>query len=123
MLYSSGLSSSSRFDGGVNRNTRITDCRLFGMSKWLQSGRRRDMCVLLAAGELRGQELKSALEDHYDDHLEPKAFYGSLSALVEAGFVEQRTEGLHDIYSLTAAGERRVRDHAAWIERCLEDGS
>ena len=94
------------------------------MSKWLRSGRRRDICVLLAAaddGELRGQQLKSRLESHYDDRLEPKSFYGSLSALVDAGFVEKRTEGLHDVYALTDAGERRTQEHAEWVRTCLED--
>ncbi|RZV08726.1 PadR family transcriptional regulator [Natrinema hispanicum] len=94
------------------------------MSKWLRSGRRRDICVLLAAaddGELRGQQLKSRLESHYDDRLEPKSFYGSLSALVDAGFVEKRTAGLHDVYALTDPGEQRVRDHYAWVQDCLEE--
>ncbi|MGQ3412175.1 helix-turn-helix transcriptional regulator [Natrinema sp. LN54] len=95
------------------------------MSKWLRSGRRRDICFLLAAaedGELRGQQVKSRLESHYDDRLEPKSFYGSLSALVDAGFVEKRTEGLHDVYALTDGGTRRVQDHYAWVRDCLEDG-
>ena len=92
------------------------------MSKWLQSGRRRDLCFLLAAeGELRGQQLKSRLESYYDERLEPKSFYGSLSALVETGFVEKRTEGLHDVYALTEAGERRVRDHGEWVRTCLDE--
>jgi DNA-binding PadR family transcriptional regulator len=92
------------------------------MTKWLRSGRRRDICYLLAAGgELRGQQLKSRLETHYDDRIEPKSFYGSLSALVEAGFVEKRTEGINDVYALSDVGERRVREHADWIARCLED--
>ncbi|MFC6717301.1 PadR family transcriptional regulator [Natrialbaceae archaeon GCM10025810] len=91
------------------------------MTKWLRSGRRRDICVLLAAeGELRGQQLKSRLESHYDDRIEPKAFYGSLSALVDAGFVEKRTEGIHDVYALTEGGERRVREHYAWMRGLLE---
>jgi len=93
------------------------------MTKWLRSGRRRDICFLLVAaedGELRGQQLKSRLESHYDDRLEPKSFYGSLSALVEAGFIEKRTEGLHDVYALTDGGEQRVRDHYAWVRDCLE---
>ncbi|SEW00505.1 PadR family transcriptional regulator [Natrinema salifodinae] len=94
------------------------------MTKWLRSGRRRDICFLLAAaedGELRGQRLKSRLESHYDDRLEPKSFYGSLSALVEAGFVEKRTEGIYDVYALTDAGERRVREHYEWVRDCLEE--
>ncbi len=71
------------------------------MSKWLQSGRRRDVCFLLVAdGPLRGQQLKSRLEAHYDDRLEPKSFYGSLSALVDAG--SSKADGGHP---------RRLRAH------------
>ena len=82
------------------------------------------MCYLLvAAGELRGQQLKSRLESHYDERLEPKSFYGSLSALVDAGFVEERTDGIHDAYALTEAGERQLREHAAWVADCLEDAA
>ncbi|ELY95344.1 PadR family transcriptional regulator [Natrialba chahannaoensis JCM 10990] len=110
------------------------------MTKWLQSGRRRDICVLLAAasgsdtadreadaesqtahrGELRGQQLKSQLESHYDDRIEPKSFYGTLSALVDTGFVEKRTEGLHDVYALTEAGEQRLYDQYEWMGACLD---
>ena len=91
------------------------------MSKWLQSGRRRDICYLLGgAGELRGQELKSRLESHYDDRIEPSAFYGSLSALVDAGHVVEEADGLHDVYRLTEAGEHRLREQVTWIERTLE---
>ena len=92
------------------------------MSKWLRSGRRRDLCFLLAAeGELRGQQLKSRLEAHYDDRLEPKSFYGSLSALVDAGFVEKRTDGIHDVYALTDPGQRRLHEQYRWIRECMAD--
>lgn len=87
------------------------------MTRWLSSGRRRDCCYLLAAhGPLRGQELKSRLESHYDERIEPKSFYGSLSALVEAGHVESRTDGIDDVYVLTDAGEARLRAHVAWVD-------
>lgn len=87
------------------------------MAKWLQSGRRRDICYLLIGEDhgYRGQVLKSRLETHYDERIEPKAFYGSLSSLVDAAIVEQRTEGIHDVYRLTDAGDRRVREHVEWI--------
>ena len=92
------------------------------MSKWLQSGRRRDLCTLLAAlGEARGQELKSALESHYDERIEPRAFYGSLSALVDAGFVDKQVDGLHDTYTLTDVGLERVRAYGSWVQACLEE--
>ncbi|AHF98971.1 DMT family permease [Halostagnicola larsenii XH-48] len=91
------------------------------MTKWLQSGRRRDICYLLAGeGERRGQQLKSDLESHYDERLEPSSFYGTLSALVEAGLLETRTEGLYDVYALTEAGENRLEEHYQWAQTCLE---
>ena len=91
------------------------------MGPWLQSGRRRDCCYLLAeAGELRGQALKTRLETHYGERIDPKSFYGSLSALVDAGHVESREAGLHDVYALTDAGEDRLRAHHAWARSCVD---
>jgi DNA-binding PadR family transcriptional regulator len=91
------------------------------MTRWLQSGRRRDLCVLLyEAGQLRGQKLKTRLEDHYDTHIEAKSFYGAMESLVNKGFVEKRTEGIHDAYALTDAGERRVEAHFEWMREKLE---
>lgn len=88
---------------------------------WLQSGRRRDLCALLyEAGELRGQRLKTRLEDHYDARIDSKSFYGALESLAEKGFVEQRTDGIHDAYALTDAGERRVEEHFEWMKEKVE---
>lgn len=64
------------------------------MTKWLHSGRRRDLCALLYdAGELRAQSLKSRLESHYDERIDPRSFYATLTSLVESGFLDRRTEG------------------------------
>jgi DNA-binding PadR family transcriptional regulator len=94
------------------------------MPKWLQSGRRRDMCVLLAGtenGELGGQRLKTRLESRYDTRIEPQSFYGALDALEDAGFVTHRTEGITDKYSLTDAGRRRLREQYEWMGEQLDD--
>ncbi|MFC7021389.1 MULTISPECIES: PadR family transcriptional regulator [Haloarcula] len=88
------------------------------MSKWLQSGRRRDMCILLAGaedGELSGQRLKTRLEDRYDTRIEPRSFYGALEAMADAGFVEKRVDGIAEKYALTEAGERRLREQYEWM--------
>ena len=91
------------------------------MTKWLQSGRRRDICILLAErDDCRGQELKSALESHYDERIEPRSFYDSLSALVDSGLVETRTDGLHDVYYLSEGGARRLDEHYEWMREHLE---
>ena len=85
------------------------------MTRFLQSGRRRDICVLLAEKPRQAQALKTRLEAHYDERIDPKSFYGALDALERAGFVETRTEGIHDVYALTDAGETRLREHLDWI--------
>jgi len=90
------------------------------MSKWLRSGLRRDICVVVAReGEPTGQECKAALEAQYDDRIEPSQFYGALSALTSSGHLEKRTDGIHDRYALTDAGERALRDHYAWARASL----
>jgi DNA-binding PadR family transcriptional regulator len=90
------------------------------MTKWLTSGRRRDMCVILAdEGECSGQALKTRLSKHYDQRIDPESFYGALSSLVEAGFVAEREEGLADVYSLTDAGEQRLQNHFRWMQDLL----
>ena len=83
--------------------------------KFLQSGRRRDMVALLAGDPMQAQALKSRLDSHYDERIEPRSFYGALETLEEQGFVETRTEGIHDVYALTEAGGRRLREHYAWL--------
>ena len=94
------------------------------MTRFLQSGRRRDICTLLyGEGPLRGQSLKTRLEAHYDTHIDSKSFYGALSSLEDKGFVEQRIEGIHDAYALTEAGERRVESHFEWMEAKMESPS
>ncbi|WP_435360669.1 PadR family transcriptional regulator [Haloarchaeobius sp. DFWS5] len=91
------------------------------MTKWLQSGRRRDLCAILADAEaLPAQRLKTRLERHYDERIEPKSFYGALEVMVDDGFFERRTEGIHDVYALTDAGERLLREHYDWLSMCLE---
>jgi DNA-binding PadR family transcriptional regulator len=85
------------------------------MTKFLQSGRRRDICVLLADEPRQAQALKSRLETHYDERIEPKSFYGALDALESNGFVETETQGIHDRYVLTDAGRQRLDEHVEWM--------
>jgi DNA-binding PadR family transcriptional regulator len=90
------------------------------MTKFLQSGRRCDMCAILAGEPLQAQALKSRLSSHYDERIDPASFYGALDALADAGFVEARAEGIHDVYALTDAGERRLREHHDWLTAQLD---
>lgn len=86
------------------------------MTKFIRSGRRRDVCfILFDAGELRAQALKTRLERHYDERIEPTSFYGALDALESANFVESRAEGLADVYTLTDAGAASLGEHVDWV--------
>jgi DNA-binding PadR family transcriptional regulator len=71
--------------------------------------------VVAAAGEPTGQEAKAAVERRYGERVAPDRFYGAVDALVETGHLTERADGIHDRYALTAAGERALRDHAAWL--------
>jgi len=86
------------------------------MTKYLQSGMRRDVCALACAtGGATGQKLKSALEDHYDERIQPRTFYGALETLEDTGHLRVETDGIHDRYVLTDAGERVLREHVDWL--------
>jgi DNA-binding PadR family transcriptional regulator len=94
------------------------------MTKWFHSGRRRDCCALIyEAGELRAQSLKSRLETHYDERIDPQSFYATLAALVEAGYLARRVEGLADVYALTDAGETALLDHYEWLSERVGAGN
>lgn len=91
------------------------------MTKFLQSGRRRDICAILAGEPLQAQAVKAELSRHYDERIDPQSFYSALEALVDAGFVESQAEGIHDVYSLTDAGAARLREHYDWLGDQLAD--
>ncbi|ESS02622.1 MAG: transcriptional regulator, PadR family [uncultured archaeon A07HR67] len=92
------------------------------MTRWFHSGRRRDCCVVLYdAGELRAQPLKSRLETHYDERIDPQSFYATLSAMVDDGFLSRRPEGLADVYALTPAGEAALLEHYEWLSARIDD--
>jgi len=89
--------------------------------KWLRSGLRRDVCVVVAReGAPRAQECKAALESQYDDRIDPKTFYGALDALTDAGHLTKTVDGLHDRYELTEAGARALREHYRWVDEALD---
>lgn len=88
---------------------------------WLESGTRRDICILLYdAGELRGQELKRRLGRHYDTRIDPRRFYGRLEALQSSGHIERRVDGVNDVYALTDGGKEAVSRHFEWFSEHVE---
>jgi len=90
------------------------------MTRFLQSGRRRDICVLLADESMQAQALKTRLTDHYGERIDPESFYAALDTLERNGFVETRTEGIHDVYALTDRGRERLDEHLAWVRRQVD---
>ncbi|WP_255150542.1 PadR family transcriptional regulator [Halorarius halobius] len=87
------------------------------MSKWLASGTRRDICILLYGEEMPAQKLKSALQDRYDRRIDPEQFRAALRALEDTGHVEKRVDGLADVFSLSEAGRRGVERQYEWFEQ------
>lgn len=92
------------------------------MAKFLASGLRRDLLVLTySMGEPRAQQVKRALESHYEERIKPRDFHGTMDSLVQTGFLKHTVDGVHDRYSLTDAGERALLDHHEWLQESLED--
>ncbi|MDL0139218.1 PadR family transcriptional regulator [Halobacterium salinarum] len=92
------------------------------MSKWLASGLRRDVCVVVAGeGSPTQQSVKRAVERKHDDRIDPQRFVGVIRKLESAGIIERERDGLHDRLLLTDAGQRRLRDHHAWVADYLDD--
>lgn len=92
------------------------------MTKWLQSGLRRDICIVIADLENpTGQDVKRAVEDKYEGTVRPKTFRGAMTDLEKTGHVESEVDGVHDRYSLTEGGERRLREQFEWMRERLED--
>ena len=84
--------------------------------RWLQSGLRRDICIVVAGLDApTGQQAKAALERRYDDRIQPKTFHGALEALVSGGFLTRTQDGLADRYTLSEAGERQLRAQYDWL--------
>lgn len=92
------------------------------MSKWIHSGRRRDICyILYESGGMTDQELKTELERKYDSRIKPRTFRSAVEKLVETGYVISKTEGLQEHYSLSKKGKQSIEEHLEWIDQ--ETGS
>lgn len=90
------------------------------MAKFLASGQRRDILVLVYRHENpRGGELKQALEAHYEERIKPREFQGALESLVDLGYLTRRVDGVHDRYELTGPGEQALLDHYDWLRTHL----
>jgi len=92
------------------------------MSKWLSSGLRRDVCVVVASeGDPTKQSVKRTIERKNDERIRPKRFDGAVRKLEDAGIVEREPDGVHDRLTLTASGAERLREHREWADERLAD--
>lgn len=86
------------------------------MTKWLQSGLRRDICVAVAGLDSpTDRHVKREVEEKYGETVRPKTFVGAMNALVDAGFLDEEADGIHERYELTAAGRERLNEQFAWM--------
>jgi len=93
------------------------------VTKWLQSGLRRDVCILLAGEEpLHAQQLKARIGERYDERIDPATFRRALDALVETGHLEVESDGIHDAYALTEAARSMVEAQFEWMREHVRDG-
>lgn len=92
------------------------------MAKWLQSGLRRDICIVIAdLGNPTGQDIKRAVEAKYEGPVRPKTFRGAMTDLEKTGHVVSEVDGVYDRYSLTEGGERLLREQFEWMRERLQD--
>ncbi|MFB6081765.1 MAG: PadR family transcriptional regulator [Halanaeroarchaeum sp.] len=86
------------------------------MGKWLQSGLRRDICLVVdTLDRPTEQAIKRDLEAHYDRHVQSRRFRGALDALVDTGHLATEPEGVHDRYWLTDPGQAALDAHRRWV--------
>jgi DNA-binding PadR family transcriptional regulator len=91
------------------------------MSKWLQSGLRRDICVVVAGeGDPTKQSVKRAVERKNDDRIRPKRFNSAVEKLDSAGIIDREPDGVHDRLVLTDAGRKRLQSHYEWVDERLD---
>lgn len=90
------------------------------MAKWLRSGLRRDICIVVAdLGNPTGQDVKRAVEEKYGETVRPKTFRGALADLERTGHLVSEVDGVYDRYSLTEAGEERLWEQFEWMRERL----
>lgn len=90
------------------------------MSRWLQSGLRRDVCVIVASlDDPTETAVKTALEEHYGERVRPGQFHGAVDALVRQGHLDRRPDGLQDRLELTPAAEEALNAHQRWLVETL----
>jgi hypothetical protein len=91
------------------------------VTRWLQSGLRRDICVVVAAAtDPTETEVKTTLEGHYEDRIRPSQFHGAIDALVREDHLERRADGLQDRLSLTPECRQALEAHVDWVRQSID---
>jgi DNA-binding PadR family transcriptional regulator len=75
----------------------------------------RNILVVLAEEPTYGLDIKSQMEDYYDDDVNHGRLYPNLDQLVELGLVEKgEIDKRTNEYALTEAGYAAIRDQVEW---------
>jgi DNA-binding PadR family transcriptional regulator len=75
----------------------------------------RNILVVLAEEPTYGLDIKSQMEDYYDDEVNHGRLYPNLDQLVELGLVEKgEIDKRTNEYALTEAGYAAIRDQVEW---------
>jgi len=92
------------------------------MSRWLQSGLRRDVCITIAGlNDPTVSGVKRALEKQYETRVRPKTFHGAIDGLESQGVVVRTADGARERIRLTETGENGIREQFEWMSDALAD--
>ncbi|MEE6209061.1 PadR family transcriptional regulator [Salarchaeum sp. III] len=92
------------------------------MSRWLQSGLRRDVCITIAGlDDPTVSGVKRALEKRYESRVRPKTYHGAIDGLESQGLVERTADGAHERVALTETGAADLRAQFEWMADTLAD--
>ena len=86
------------------------------MTKWLQSGLRRDVCIaVVGLDRPTGQEIKAELEQTQERTIQEGQLYRNLNVLVDRGLVEKHPgTGRTNTYRNTDDGDAAARELHDW---------
>lgn len=87
------------------------------------TGFQRDALFVIAElGDPKGLEVKSKLEDIYDQDVNHGRLYPNLDELNDAGLVEVGSKDKRtNEYTLSEEGEEMLEDYVAWGESCISE--
>lgn len=86
---------------------------------------RMAVCYVLYHKEsANGREIKTAIEDHVDEHIGDPRLYPVLDDLEDSGLITRdHLNATHDRFQLAEEGEALLLEHHGWFSRCVDDST